>query len=372
VDEVFMRFRNLNVYDMLDAAKEKTFICFGAGNQLINASEAFSDISFFERIDFITDNDKNKYSFSFNEIEKPVYSIEHCLKNAKNEPVILITMLDCSDVIEQLNSIQELKNCDGFVYVFIRDLPKSYRLPKNRALHEPLKIPKTIHYCWFGGTPIPSDFAVYIESWKKFCPDYEIVRWDESNYDYKQNEYMYEAYKHKKWGFVPDYARLDIIHKYGGVYLDTDVELIKNIDDLLCDEAFCGFESRLNVSNGLGFGAIAGFPLIMELLEIYDKVSFLNKDGSLNLTPSPKYHTELLVSKGLELNNTLQELNGMAIYPTDVLSPLSFSSGKLDITDNTYAIHHYAGTWLDNIQREKYEKRIQKYQEILQQINAEG
>lgn len=359
-----MVFKNASIYDVLESTKKKSLICFGAGRQLTSACKVFSDFSFFDKIDFIADNNKDKHSFSFNGVEKSVYSIERCIKYAEKEPAIFITMVNCFDVIEQLESIPELKNIDCFIYSLMIDAVKEYYLPKNRALTEPLKIPKLIHYCWFGGTPLREDFAAYIEGWEKNCPDYEIVRWDESNYDYNKNEYMYDAYKHKKWGFVPDYARLDIICEYGGVYLDTDVELLKNIDDLLCDEAFCGFQNLDGVANGLGFGAVAGYHLIAEQMKIYDEISFLNKDGSLNLTPAPTFETDFFVSKGLKLNNTLQKLEGMMIYPSDVLNPLNYLNGKFNITENTYAIHHASATWRDEVWHEEHRKRIQKLQEL--------
>ena len=116
-------------------------------------------------------------------------------------------------------------------------------------------IPKVIHYCWFGGNPIPEKDRRYIEGWKEKCPDYEIIEWNERNYDVSKNKYMAQAYEEKKWGFVSDYARLDLVYQYGGIYFDTDVELLKPLDNLLELEMFCGFESTKYVNFGIGFGA---------------------------------------------------------------------------------------------------------------------
>ena len=146
-------------------------------------------------------------------------------------------------------------------------------------------IPKIIHYCWFGGNPLPPSAEKCIESWKKFCPDYEIRRWDESNYDITKNQYMQEAYQCKKWGFVPDYARLDIIYDHGGIYLDTDVEIIKTFDELLDCVAFGGVEQESPyVALGLGFGAEKGNDIIRQLRDKYDELHFM-EDGQMNLTP---------------------------------------------------------------------------------------
>jgi hypothetical protein len=346
---------------MLESAKDKTLICFGAGDFLHKTCESFADVSFFERIDFIADNNQEKHSFVFRGAEKPVCSIEHCLEQAVKEPVIYIAILNCFDVLGQLDAIPALRDCDCFFFALLREWLEPYSLPCNRAQNEPRKIPKTIHYCWFGGSPIPDQFLEYMKSWKKYCPDYEIVRWDESNYDYKKNEYMYEAYKQKKWGFVPDYARLDIINTYGGVYLDTDVELVRSIDDLLCDEAFCGFESGGFLANGLGFGAEAGFPHIEGQMEAYGKLSFVNPDGSLNMTPGPRYQSEYFRSKGVRLDNSLQKLDGITLYPSDVLAPLGFYNETPHLTGNTYSIHHYAATWFSQSRNEERRRIAQGY-----------
>ncbi len=147
-----------------------------------------------------------------------------------------------------------------------------------------------------------------IESWKKFCPDYEIKRWDETNYDISKNEYMRQAYENKKWAFVSDYARLDIIHEYGGIYLDTDVELIKSIDDLLGNNVFMGIGCTGGVNTGLGFGAEAEMPVIRDMLECYDGLSFVNNDGSLNTTPCVKYQTDFLKEHGFVDEDKLQTI----------------------------------------------------------------
>ena len=367
-----MRYKNLGIYDLIKSAEDKSLICFGAGRQLSNACELFSDVSFFDRIDLIADNNKSRHTFAFGGKEKPVASIEDCLKSSKKKPIMLITVAECMDIIMQLERIPELHDCDCYVYTFLRYHVQPYRLPANRAENEPLKIPKTIHYCWFGGNPIRDDFKGYIETWKKHCPDYEIVRWDESNYDYKKNEYMFEAFKHRKWGFVPDFARLDIIYSYGGVYLDTDVEIKRNIDDLLCDDAFCGFENRRQVNNGSGFGAVVGFPLILGQMQAYSSISFINNDGTLNLTPGPVYQTEYMRSKGLVYNNTLQQVQGMTVYPTDVMSPSGYAADELDITDNTYSVHHYATTWFDDAQQDKKNRLIKNNNFVAERFRVQN
>jgi len=214
-------------------------------------------------------------------------------------------------------------------------------------------IPKVIHYCWFGGNPIPDNYKKYMESWKEFCPDYEIIEWNESNYDVTKNKYMYEAYKAKKWAFVSDYARLDIVYNQGGIYLDTDVELIRCLDDLLTNEAFMGFDVSFNlVGTGLCFGSVKGNKIIKMLRDDYDKLHFINADGSLNTTVNGVIQTDSLVSIGLKRNNKkMQKISGMTVYPVDYFAPKSNIS-KLKITSNTYSIHHAGVSWFSKEQHE--------------------
>lgn len=207
-------------------------------------------------------------------------------------------------------------------------------------------IPKKIHYCWIGGNPLPKSAQKCIASWKKFCPDYEIIEWNESSYDFTKNQYMKEALEAKKWGFVPDYARLDIIYQHGGIYLDTDVEMIKSFDELLKTKGFAGFESDQYVNLGQGFGAEAGNQIIKKLMDSYDKLRFRNNDGSLNMIASPKLNTDELVKLGLKQNNSKQELiKCFTIYPIDYFCPKSFNDGIIRKTKNTYSIHHFDASW---------------------------
>lgn len=207
-------------------------------------------------------------------------------------------------------------------------------------------IPKVIHYCWFGGAPLPEKEKKCMESWKKFAPDYQIIQWDETNYDVSSNKYMYDAYKMKKWGFVPDYARFDIIYQHGGIYLDTDVELVRPLDELLENHAYMGFESGKQVNGGIGFGAEPHNPVIKGLRDMYDNLSFIKDDGEINLVPSPHYITEYLMKLGLRDDDSMQMIQGMKIYPTEYFAPKDYYSNKLHLTENTFSIHQYSASWL--------------------------
>lgn len=235
-------------------------------------------------------------------------------------------------------------------------------------------IPKVIHYCWFGHGEIPEKEKRCIESWKKWCPDYQIVRWDESNYNVNIIPYTRDAYKEKKWSFVSDYARVDIIYQHGGIYLDTDVELLKSLDAYLKDGMFCGFESRdplmdkkgikyeNSVNFGLGFGAEAGHVILKDILDLYSTLSFYQADGSLNLMACPHYQTQVLIRYGLRDDRSYQKLENCVVYPEDYFSPKSYLTGKITITENTVSIHHFRVSWTDEEGRKNLELQWKYYE----------
>ena len=231
-------------------------------------------------------------------------------------------------------------------------------------------IPKTIHYCWFGGNPLPELAQKCIESWKKFCPDYEIIQWDETNFDVNQNDYCREAYETKKWAFVSDYARLKVLYEYGGIYMDTDVEVIKNLDCFLENIAFVGFESKDCVQTGL-MAAERNGEWIKLLLSSYDDRKFILDDGKLDLTTNVIVTTAIMRKNyNLELNNSLQEVEGVyKIYPSEYFCAKDYITKELKITDNTHTIHHYDGSWASESWKWR-SKFIQKYYKFLGKTGA--
>lgn len=232
-------------------------------------------------------------------------------------------------------------------------------------------IPKKIHYCWFGGNPLPDDVRKYIATWKEYCPDYEIIEWNEQNFDISCNDYVREAYEAKKWAFVADYARLKVLYDFGGIYMDTDVELVKSFDSLLNCQAFMCFENDRSVSIGT-LGTEKNSSLVLEFLSAYQNRHFLKGNGSYDTTTNLKIVTNILTQNhGLKTNGNMQILGDVYIYPMDYFIAKSYRLGWIQRTNNTYAIHHYSASWVndeDKLQQEllrkyasDYMKRVEKF-----------
>lgn len=210
---------------------------------------------------------------------------------------------------------------------------------------------KIIHYCWFGNNPLPASAKKCINSWRKYFPDYEIKEWNESNYDVNKIPYTQQAYAAEKYAFVSDFARFDILYHEGGIYFDTDVEVIRSFDDILERGAFMGCEIDANekegigVNPGLGIGVNPGLRIYKALIEYYENMSFLNQDGSLNTTTVVFHTTEVLKKYGLKEIEGIQCIEGIYIYPKDYFCPYDYRNGILSKTVNTHSIHWNSMTW---------------------------
>ncbi len=216
-------------------------------------------------------------------------------------------------------------------------------------------IPKKIHYCWFGRNPLPESALKCIASWRKYLPDYEIIEWNEDNFDVNSIPYTAQAYEAKKYAFVSDYARFKILYEHGGLYFDTDVEVIRPMDDIIARGPFMGFEvnlcpARLHgaVNPGLGIGAEQGMELYKSILEYYANLQFIKPDGTYNITDAVvNITTRELVKAGLRPCPGVQCVAGTTIYPDDYFNPFDDVTGRLHKTCNTYTIHWFSKTWMD-------------------------
>ena len=214
-------------------------------------------------------------------------------------------------------------------------------------------IPKIIHYCWFGRNPLPSLAEKCIASWKKYLPDYEIREWNEDNFDVNIIPYTAEAYRMKKYAFVSDYARFWILYNYGGIYFDTDVEVIRPMDDIIEKGNFMGFETNPqkghagSVAPGLGLGVNPGLGLIKEMLNYYEGKHFVFQEKTRNQITVVHIATEILIENGLEDKAGIQKVKDVWVYPKEYFCPINITTGRIHVEQETRTIHHYAGTWID-------------------------
>lgn len=341
----------------------KSVVCFGAGMLGLYIENLFIREGIWEKIDCFLDNNLQKEGTVIGEkIPKPILSLNTFLQKKQTEFVLLITCVTFVPIIEQLQQLAAWQEISCYIY------PKlNYEIVmKSRKnissisttifpIEKSTKIPKKIHYFWFGKSPFGELEHKCLESWKKHCPDYEIIEWNEDNYDFSKNQYMREAYNMRKWAYVTDYARLDVLWKYGGIYFDTDVELIKNIDGLLQHKAFLAYGEWPAVNSGAGIGCIKGDSLIKEMRDNPRSTSaFILEDGTCDITQNCVYETRILEKLGFSYDFQMQILgDDMLILPPHIIATSSILGTHAYVTEETVAIHHNSESWADKKRKEE-------------------
>ena len=224
-------------------------------------------------------------------------------------------------------------------------------------------IPKIIHYCWFGGNPLPELAKKCIASWQKFLPDYEIKEWNEGNFDVYQTPYVAEAYRLKKYAHVSDYARFWILYHYGGIYFDTDVEVIRPMDDILAHGVYMGFECQEgvpednpngNMNPGLGMAVWKGHPFFAQMVDFYNHHHYVRWNGKNTGNITLKVTQFLDYDHKKVLEGGIVSVNDLLIYPIEYFCPLDYYTGQMNITKNTRTIHHYMASWVKKGSRLKF------------------
>lgn len=342
-------------------------VMFGAGvvggiiaPQILNRYEILS------YVDCYIDNDSTRWGSKLKicgreiQINSPKY-LDECDSNT----VIMLNISRYSGALDQLRNMSATQNM--ICYIFPMLCVHNYCLSESHGEAKLTKspiIPKKIHYMWLGRKQLPDNLKRCIDSWRRYCPDYEIIEWNEDNYDIDKNIYMKEAYQVGGYGFVPDYARLDILYNHGGIYMDTDEELFRSLDDMLYQEAFCGVEKWQDISFGACAGAVPGHPMIKKFLDARKNMHFVNPDGSYNKNTCGFYDTPTALEEGYLVNGRTQSVKGLNIYGYDYFVPYDYMTGTCNRTNNTYSVHWYNGGWLDEEKRVENEKTASKYEKI--------
>ena len=222
-------------------------------------------------------------------------------------------------------------------------------------------IPKVIHYCWFGRGKLPETAVKCIESWRKYCPDYEIKEWNEDNFSISDHEYAKRAYEEKKYAFVSDYARYYILEENGGIYMDVDVELVKGLDQFMQYELFFGRQDDGNINPGLIMGGEAHNWFLKKALDFYNNIDFDINNLNYNIV---KITTDILCEIGFGLTDQTEEFKNIKVFSSKYFCPISYLTGELIMSDETVSIHHFDGSWLTDKEKERHEdlnKKIKRF-----------
>lgn len=361
---VCQRFEEIS---LLVKESNKKIVMFGAGViGQITMPAILKQYGLLDYIDCYIDNNSLKwgniieiYGRTF-DIKTPEY-----LNMVKDRDIIFLNISRYSEVLDQLENMECTKNIECYLtpMLCIHNFCMGQSGGAGILSDKPL-IPKIINYMWLGRKNMPDNLKRCIDTWHKFCPDYEIIEWNENNYDINKHPYMVEAYEHGCYGFVPDYARIDILYNQGGIYMDTDIELLKNLDPLLNQEAFCGLEKWQVVNLGGCSGAVPGNSMIKMFLDARNGVHFIDEDGNINKNTCGFYDTNIILDLGYQMNGKTQNINGMNIYAYDYFHPFDYMSGITNITENSYSIHRFNGGWMDDKMKVQNKKTQEEYMSI--------
>ena len=346
---------------------DKQIIMFGAGViGQITAFEILKTYNLVKNIHCFLDNDDTKWGRTI-QIDGKDYLINspQYLKELNSKVVILINISRFAEVKLQLEAMECTKDMVAYIMPMMCIHNMCSSISEGIPVFTDMQlIPKKIHYMWFGRKKIPDNLKKCIETWYKFCPDYEIIQWNENNYNIEKNVYMKQAYEAGAYGFIPDYARIDILYNEGGIYMDTDVQLIKGLDDMLYQEAFCGVEKWQILNFGGCSGAVKGHPMIKKFLDERMNVHYMNPDGTLNRNTCGFYDTRTAIKEGYKVNGSTQSINGMNIFAFDYFHPYDYMSGMCSITKHTYSIHHFDGGWMDTTMKAQNKITSTKYMKL--------
>ena len=370
-----MILKNSDYSSLANDIKEnaKRVIIYGAGmiGQII-VPYLVKTYDLYDYVDCFIDADKRKKGQKIHidsrgyEIKTPDY-----LETYRENQIILITHSKFLPILKILDNNHFLDEAEGYIVPMmqIHEIDAAEPIHIERLSREAL-IPKKIHYCWFGGKDLPEFLQKCIQSWRQVCPDYEIIEWNEKNYDVSRHRFTREAYEKKKYGFVTDMARLDILYENGGIYLDTDVTLLQSLDECLYQSGFIGVEKWGNVNSGGGCGFIKNHPMVKKILDYRDQFTFILEDGSLNIETNGMYETRPFIEAGFKPKNTMQIIEGVSVYPSYVTHPYDYMSCEMNKKESTLSVHHFWGGWMEEDDRLNRMNTQEEYRKIVNRIDG--
>lgn len=339
--------------------KTKDIICWGNGKHYRNITYPFLQKSgLIENLKGFADaSDKEKLA-----------------QMDRDKTVILIAVTGYDEILGQLKADERLSGFEAVPSIYLEALYEDMLLlsakkpPLNYRKNNKPVIPKLIHAIWFSGDPMPELYLRCLESWKEYAPDYEIKIWNMETYKPDQCLFFEQAIEHKNWAFASDYARADLLYRYGGIYMDLDVEMLRPIDDLLYNDAYMSFESLDRIECGSGMGSRPGHPIIKEICESYEKRPYLKEDGTWDNSTCPVRYTQVIEKHGLKKDGGFQFVEDITVYPFEVLTGKSFDTGIIYSSDLSYTVHHHNGSWIPDPAHKAMNERYNKIQRFLESL----
>ncbi|MDR1688874.1 MAG: hypothetical protein LBS21_09740 [Clostridiales bacterium] len=368
-----MILRNCDIKEFIRRINGKKLVCFGVGKGADSLSQLFPHYEVEKYFSYIVDNNSELWGSnrlvgrSLVSIFSPEMLISDAIRTDKLTVLISSTKY-ADEIISHLNTIVELNNAECYISKFIieAEIRKPTHIPNEYRFNTNPVIPKLIHYFWFGSKPLPERHNQFISGWKELCPGYDIIEWNINNYDINKFQYTKDAALAGRWSKVATYARFDVVYNYGGICMDTDVEMVKPLDDLLYNTAYIGFGNENRINSGSGFGAVKNFEMFNEMRENYDN-TLINPDGTQNLLVNSYFETDFLVKKGLNPNGDFQIIENLTVFSSESFSPMpSFifaESGVAYATKNTFSVHHYDTSL-------KGEEQMKMYTSLTRLFNA--
>ena len=365
----------MTIAEYFETLKTKDIICWGSGKHFRNVTCPFLHKSgLIENLTGFVDVPGSADVTIGNRVYERIGKDRLAMMNSSNT-VILIAVTGYEDILARIRSDKKLAMMEAIPSVYLESLYEDMLLlsadkpPVNYRKHEKKVIPGIIHGIWFSGEPMPPLYQKCLKSWKKFAPDLEIRIWDLENYKPDHCLFFEQAIEHRNWSFASDYARADLLRRYGGIYMDLDVEMLRPVEDLLYNDAYMSFESLDRIECGSGMGAKPGHPIMQEICESYEKRPYLKEDGTWDNSTCPVRYTQVIEKHGLKKNGGFQFIEDVTIYPFEVLTGKSFDTGIVYNTELSYTLHHHNGSWIPD---PAYNAMCERYDRIREFLGSKG
>lgn len=362
----------MTIREYFEELKTKDIICYGSGKHFRNITLPFLEKS--GLLDNLKGFAEAKEAKDIEFAERSFHAIgkKNLAAMDPDRTVILIAVTGYEEILSQLRADARLSAFEAVPSIFIEALYEDMQLlsakksPFGFRKHDTPVIPRIIHSFWFSEDPKPSLYQRCLDSWKKYATDFEIKIWNLETYKPGKCLFFDQAIEHKNWSFASDYARADILRRFGGIYMDLDVEMLRSIEDLLYNDAYMSFESLERIECGSGMGARPGNQIIEEICESYEKRPYLKADGTWDNSTCPVRYTQVIEKHGLKKDGSFQFVEDITIYPFEVLTGKSFDTGIIYNTDLSYSVHHHNGSWIPGQAHRAINDRYEKIQRFLE------